>query len=165
MAEPGAPPAARRGPLWFRLMRRFYRISNARRALVLEAVILLAFVRIALFVMPFRHLAERFGTVMPPDKDKADGTRTLDAAQFALARDIGWAVTRAARYVPFRAVCLPQAIAAKAMLSRRDVGSVMHFGVAKDNEELAAHAWLDAGQVHVTGYPVGSAFVEVARFL
>jgi len=29
------------------------------------------------------------------------------------AEDVGWAVTRAARHVPFNAVCLPQAMAAR----------------------------------------------------
>jgi hypothetical protein len=48
----------------------------------------------------------------------------------AVAREIGWAVTTGARHVPFRAVCLPQALAARMMLKRRRVPSVIHFGAA-----------------------------------
>ncbi len=52
------------------------------------------------------------------------------------------------------------------MLGRRRIRSVMHFGVAKKpHEALLAHAWLDAGSIEVTGYPVAADFVEVARFV
>ncbi|HEX4303141.1 MAG TPA: lasso peptide biosynthesis B2 protein [Rhizomicrobium sp.] len=132
--------------------------------LLLQAVLWLALSRLALVFVPFRILAARFGTFTPPSAEA--GHPYLDAEQSALARDVSWAVTRAARYVPFRAVCLPQAIAAKAMLSRRHIASVMHFGVArKPGEAMAAHAWLNAAEVEVTGYPVEAGFVEMARFV
>lgn len=84
----------------------------------------------------------------------------------AIAQDVSWAVTRAARYVPFSAVCLPQAIAAHAMLKRRGVASVMHFGAAKgQTKPLDAHAWLDAAGVEVTGYPVADHLAEIACFV
>ena len=68
-------------------------------------------------------------------------------------------MTRAARHVPFKAVCLPQAMAARVMLKRRGVASVMHFGAARGQEKpLDAHAWLDAAGVEVTGYPVAKQF-------
>ena len=80
--------------------------------------------------------------------------------------EIGWAVTRAARYVPFRAVCLPQAMAARVMLRRRGVASVMHFGAAKgEAKPFDAHAWLDAAGVEVTGYPLANGFAEIACFV
>ncbi|HEY0303238.1 MAG TPA: lasso peptide biosynthesis B2 protein [Rhizomicrobium sp.] len=165
-----AGPAAAQGMAWRRrsvrwLLRRFIRLPDRRRWLLLEAVIWLALSRLALLFVPFRVLAQRFGQVAA---GRADGgmVGTADADQQAQAVAVGWAVTRAARYVPFRAVCLPQAIAAKAMLSRRRVASVMHFGVAKKpHEALMAHAWLNAGPVEVTGFPVGPEFVEVARFV
>ena len=75
-------------------------------------------------------------------------------------------MTRAARYVPFKAVCLPQAMAARVMLKRRGVKSVMHFGAAKGTDKpLDAHAWLDAAGVEVTGYPVAENFAEIACFV
>jgi hypothetical protein len=162
----GEGVARARRPLLLRIPRRLYRLSNQRRTLLFQAVASLALARLALIFVPFRKLAERFGTATPPDKATQAFQARLDVDQAALVRDIGWAVTRAARYVPFRAVCLPQAIAAQRMLSRRDIASVMHFGVAKKaGEEMGAHAWLDADGIEVTGYPVGPEFVEVARFL
>jgi hypothetical protein len=148
------------------MVRRFGRLQNRHRMLLTEAVYWLAVARIALVAMPFRNLAARFGAVhtpaqaaLMPQPPPADEAR-------ALASEVGWAVTRAARYVPFRAVCLPQAIAAKAMLDRRHIANVMHFGVAtRADGPMDAHAWLDAGGIEVTGYPVRSDFVEVVCFL
>ena len=86
--------------------------------------------------------------------------------QAVLAREIGWAVTRTARYVPFKAVCLPQAMAAQFMLRRRKIASVMHFGAGKGvDKALDAHAWLDAAGVEVTGYPVAPHLAEIACFV
>lgn len=156
--------ALRRSRFYRWLARRYARLPTTRKLLILEAVTWLALSRLALLFVPFRRLAAWFGTVAVPSAPTA--LSCLSPDQVATVQDVGWAVTRAARYVPFRAVCLPQAIAAKAMLERRDVASVMHFGVAKRTEgPLAAHAWLDAGSVEVTGYPVTDDFVEVARFL
>lgn len=140
-----------------------------RRALMAEAAAWLAIAWLALLVFPFRHVARRLGDPATPDvaatriaqMRKADGDD-------ALAKDIGWAVTRMAGYVPFRAVCLQQGIAAKMMLRRRGVESALHFGVARGTspaKPLEAHAWLDAGGAKVTGYPVQSGFTEIACFL
>jgi hypothetical protein len=75
-------------------------------------------------------------------------------------------VTRGALYVPFKAVCLPQAMAARIMLGRRGVASALHFGAAKgETKPLDAHAWLDAAGVKVTGYPVALRFAEIACFV
>lgn len=166
MADTDTAPKRRKRSLAHRIALRFYRLPNAHRALLLQAVIWLAAARIALLFVPFRILAQRFGTLVPGPAQAPADIAVLGTEESALAREISWAVTRAANYVPFRAVCLPQAIAAKAMLRRRHIASVMHFGVAKKpGEDLEAHAWLDAAQIEVTGYPVQAGFVEVARFV
>jgi hypothetical protein len=146
------------------LLRRFGRLSNRERLLLGEAVIWLMGARLALTAVPFARLAAWFGTLRKPGE--AGTPESGMPPDNAVARDVGWAVTRAARYVPFRAVCLPQAIAAKAMLNRRRIANVMHFGVArKVDERLQAHAWLDAAGEEVTGFPVAPDMVEVARFV
>ncbi len=148
-----------------RITRRFFGLPRGHKLLVVEAVAALAVARMALLFVPFRVLAASFGSIALPEEASAPAARASVAARDEI-RAVGWAVTRAARYVPFRAVCLPQAIAAKFMLDRRSIASVMHFGVAKnEGGPLAAHAWLDADQIEVTGYPIGPEFVEVARFL
>jgi hypothetical protein len=150
-----------------RRLRRFAQVGNRRRALLAEAVAWLLLTRLALLLVPFPRLARRLGTFVPPSDARAVAAR-MSGAPFAttLAEEIGWAVTRAARHVPFNAVCLPQAMTARIMLKRRGVGSVLHFGAAKgDQKPLDAHAWLDAAGVEVTGYPVAAKFTEIACFI
>jgi hypothetical protein len=150
-----------------RLLRRFEQVDNRRRALLAEATTYLFASRLALIFIPFPRLARHLGTFVPPTDPRATRTKTVAAdGQARTAEDIGWAVTRAARYLPFKAVCLPQAMAARMMLKRRGIDSVMHFGAAKGTKKpLDAHAWLDAAGVEVTGYPVAENFAEIACFV
>ena len=65
---------------------------------------------------------------------------------------VSWAITLAARYVPWRSDCLIQVMAADRWLRRHDVYADFHLGVAKDvNGGLKAHAWLRYGDLTVTG--------------
>ena len=155
-----APSRSNRRPL-----RRFAQVDNRRRALVVEAVICLLLSRLALIFIPFPHLARRLGTFVPPSDLRVSPTPSSQE-NVRTAEDIGWAVTRAARHVPFKAVCLPQAMTARVMLMRRGVSSVLHFGAGKGEEKpLEAHAWLDAAGVEVTGYPVAKNFAEIGCFV
>ena len=148
-----------------RVLRRFVRISGRERLLLLEAVTWLAIARVGSAFVPFQYLAPRFGKLSSAAQAGAQAGLMPTQSDLQWAREIGWAVTRAARYVPFRAVCLPQAIAAKTMLARRGIPSIMHFGVSNQHgSSLQAHAWLDIQGVEVTGFPVRPDFVEIARF-
>jgi hypothetical protein len=150
-----------------RLALRFRQIDNRRRALLIEAVAGLLAARLALIFIPFPLLARRLGAFVPPSNPRARTTKAAASPeQTHLAEAISWAVTRAAGYVPFKAVCLPQAMAARLMLKRRDVRSVMHIGAAKATDKpFDAHAWLDAAGVEVTGYPVAADFAEIGCFV
>jgi Transglutaminase-like superfamily len=150
-----------------RLLLRFRQVGNRRRRLAIEAAAWLLIARLALIFVPFPKLARRLGTFVPPSDRRIVAARAAGAKRHAaLAAEIGWAVTRAARHVPFKAVCLPQAMAARVMLKRRGVDSVMHFGAAKGGTKpFDAHAWLDAAGVEVTGYPVALRFAEIGCFV
>jgi hypothetical protein len=147
-------------------LRRFAQVGARRRALLLEAAVFLLAARAALMVVPFPSLARRLGEFVPPDDPRVRKSEPGRARDAEVAAEVGWAVTRAARHLPFEAVCLPQAMAARVMLKRRGVASVMHFGAAKGTDKpLDTHAWLDAVGVEVTGYPVGAGFAEIACFV
>ena len=150
-----------------RLLLRARQVDNRRRLLLAEAVACLLTARFALLFVPFPRLARRLGTFVAPTDPRATPATMANAdVHVRFAQDIGWAVTRAARYVPFRAVCLPQAMAARVMLGRRGVASVMHFGAAMGRQKpIDAHAWLDAAGIEVTGYPVAKHLAEIACFV
>jgi hypothetical protein len=152
------------------IRRRFLRLAqvgNQRRALLAEAVLGLLVARFLLSFVSFPQLARRFGTlVTPTDRHISSTTHSNPEQQIWIAKEVSWAVTCAARYVPFKAVCLPQAMAARAMLKRRGIASVMHFGAARgQTRPLDSHAWLDAAGVEVTGYPVEEHLAEIGCFI
>ena len=65
---------------------------------------------------------------------------------------VSWAITLAARYVPWRSDCLIQVMAADRWLRRHGLCADFHLGVAKDVDGgLKAHAWLCYGGLTVTG--------------
>lgn len=66
-----------------------------------------------------------------------------------------------------KAVCLPQALAAQAMLRRRGIASRLCFGVAREGKMLAAHAWIEIGHKIIIGETdraAGPAFARLAQF-
>lgn len=130
------------------------RTAWPRRGLVAEACLhlFLAETRLRLFSLKRQGMRDLVPAGSGPLAVQAAGGGD-DERQAAL--DIGWAVARVARYFPRSAMCLAQALAARAMLSRRGISSVMHVGVARsDAAPFEAHAWLEAAGVEVTGYPV-----------
>lgn len=150
-----------------RPLRKFLQADNRRRLLAVEAALCLLAARLALFFFPFPRLAGRLGTfVAPSDPRVAQAERDALPGQALVIREIGWAVTRVARHAPFRAVCLPQAMAAQTMLRRRGLPSIMHFGAGPGLEKpLETHAWLDAAGVEVTGYPIAPNLAEIGCFV
>ena len=118
------------------------RRSAADVRLVAEAALCLGVARLAL-LLPFRVISPRLGRLAALEPQVQDQDHELGLR-------VGWAVEAAARRVPWRAVCLPQAIAAKLMLRRRRVASTLYLGIESDTR-LTPHAWLQVGDRIVVG--------------
>lgn len=140
------------------------RLGPRRQMLLAEAAATLLVARILLARVPFGRLSRRFGTLVAPNHANMLARREATARDRTIARRIGWAIRTVAPHVPFRARCLQQATAAHAMLSRRGVSSVMHFGL-DPGRQAVGHAWLEAAGVAVTGFPIGAALVELGCFI
>ena len=82
-----------------------------------------------------------------------------------LAIQTGRIVAVAARFMPFRALCLQQAIAVRRMLSRRGVPVVVYLGVSLDEGPRMAHAWVTAGDKIISGETDLDRYVVVGRFV
>lgn len=79
-----------------------------------------------------------------------------------LADRVAYAVPRAAAYVPWRADCFIQALAAQSWLARRGVASEIWIGVRHDRAPgFEAHAWLTHEERTITGGHVKD-FVPIA---
>lgn len=153
---------------WHRPMRRlrkFAALPPADRRLTVEAAAWLTVALGLLALLPFRRIAGRFGEVTDRDAPMAS---PADVRRQTEARRIGQAVERAARHLPVNARCLPQAIAAKAMLHRRGIASTMHFGMqlsdGGSDGRIKAHAWVTVGETGVIGVPASTGFTVLARF-
>ena len=137
-----------------RKLNRFLQMTNRQRLLLLEATLMLGLARLTLLTVPFSRIVPWLERV--PDAPEPGA---------ATVQDVRQAVTIAARNVPWNAVCLPQAMAAKAMLARRGQGSALHLGAGKaDSDGFMAHAWLVAGGEIVVGEVGASAVAPLARF-
>lgn len=72
--------------------------------------------------------------------------------QVALLRRLRRQVPRLSRWVPWRAVCLEQALAARWILRQARVPSRLQVGVSSSGGVFAAHAWLEvAGKTLIGG--------------
>jgi len=137
-----------------RKLNRFLLLGSRDRFLICEAAVMLAAARLCVLTVPLRVLARLLSRM--PDAAVSDPE---------LVAQVGKAVSIAARHVPWNAVCLPQAMAAKAMLARRGQGSAFHLGamIGKDGRP-DAHAWLECDGQIVTGGAGMRGISHLARF-
>ncbi len=112
-------------------MRKFWQLSMAERGLLLNAGVLLAVYRAALWLLPWHRVA-----VLRPSRG------TSRPSPFGVDR-LEWAVRTACRPIP-RATCLTQALALHHLLARAGYASSIHIGVARaPGGEFEAHAWVE----------------------
>ena len=134
---------------------KFLAMTRAQQSLLAKAFLLVASIRVALWVLRFRLLAPllaRF-TSNPVGGGLAD--------EATVERTV-WAVAAMARYVP-RATCLTQALAAQVLLARQGEASELQIGVAHDESlGVRAHAWLEHGGRIVIGGASAEDFVPLS---
>lgn len=111
-------------------------IITAHRLRVLEAALLLSLLPFAQRMLSWRRLLNLSGArVEPPPRE-------LGPVTSPIAQAVGRAVMTAAYRLPWKPLCLPQALVAAFMLRVRGRRSVLCLGVRKDGDALGAHAWL-----------------------
>lgn len=102
-------------------------------------------------LVPFRKIAPWLGQNCGAVALSPLGNSSTDA----WALRIGQAVQIAARNSPFRADCLPQALAAVALCRLAGLPTALHLGSnvprAGAEKQMEAHAWVQSGRVNVTG--------------
>jgi hypothetical protein len=142
-------------------LRKFLTLPLVEKLLLVEALLYLGLSRLALLVVPFRHIARRLGRQFPPEAVPP----STDSASPG-TRQVAWAVEIMARRTPWESACLAQAMAGKFMLRRRGVPSRLSLGMRKDaSGKPTAHAWLQAGEATLLGatpepFTVLSTFVD-----
>ncbi|MFZ4859324.1 MAG: lasso peptide biosynthesis B2 protein [Desulfuromonadaceae bacterium] len=127
-----------------------------------EALLLLAFMRLAVLLIPFQRTAGFLGL-----KPTLTSTANVSREQSCEADYIGWALRAMAFRTPWESACLTQALAGMIMLQRRGIPALLFLGVAKDGaspETMVAHAWLKCGNAIVTGKDGYERFTVLSTF-
>jgi hypothetical protein len=123
-----------------KFLRKFIQLPKDEKLLLFEAVFLVFFSKVFL-LLPFRYCLKRLHPA-----GEMEGP--IDPVLLTKIRD---AVTRANRLAFWKNVCLVKSFAARLMLQRRNIGSVMYLGLQFRNEkELVAHAWLESAEMYIT---------------
>jgi len=142
-------------------MRRLYRLLSLppqERWALIEALLSLGLARLSLLV-PFRWLVRLLGR-LEQGIDQSVGVLGADERYAALG--VRRAVLRIADRLPWHSSCLVRALAARMMLRRRHLPSVLQFGVGRTPTELSAHAWVRCGEIDVVGAETAANFVPIA---
>jgi hypothetical protein len=123
------------------MVRRFLHLPISDRRLVVESTLLVVFVRLALWVLPYATLRDWLRR-----RRKSNLTEPYSCSR------VVWAVSAAARYIP-KASCLTQALAAETLLRVYGHPATIHIGVAKNgSNSLEAHAWVESrGEIVLGG--------------
>lgn len=145
-----------------RLIVKYWSFSRRERIAVIEAGVCLVCARF-LLLMPFRWLAPFLGRAQ--SAPAARPVEALLAEQRAEALGIRRALLRVSRHLPWHSSCLVCAIAGRMMLHRRRLPSVLLLGARSDPEaQLAAHAWLQCGEIDVIGAEVAPEYSPIVAF-
>nr|WP_275426242.1 lasso peptide biosynthesis B2 protein [Nocardioides daejeonensis] len=123
---------------------------------------LLGFFRLLVAMTPFTFVRRLLGE--DRGAHGSDDRPTLDVDQRWRAARISEIVQRAAARTPWTSDCFPQALTARTFLAARRIPHVVDFGVRREAGGLAAHTWVSAGDVPVTGGD-GTGWTRVGRFV
>ena len=127
------------------LPRSAFRRPRSEWRLLATAAALLPLLRLLLLVAPFEVVNRRVRAAVR-------GGARVTGDDPAAAR-VAWAVSAAARRVPF-ATCLPQALAVQLLLGRRGIASTLWLGARRTGAgRFSAHAWVRCGDRFVIGGP------------
>jgi hypothetical protein len=124
-------------------LRKFFLLPVKEQQMLLKAFILLIFIRLGLWLLPFRTLQKTLERLFhyPATSHK----QSISPEKFS------WAVSAVSQYVP-AATCLAQALTLQALLSREGIHSDLTLGVARDDTTgITAHAWLEIDGTVIIG--------------
>lgn len=142
-------------------MHRWRRLSARQQRLTLQAWLLLPAAKVALRLLPLRHLLALLALRIAADPGGNPGG---GHAGDALSRDLAEAIVRAAARTPGGGTCLAQALVGTLLLHRHGRPAELTLAVAAPGEALTAHAWLESEGAAISGFPVPATWRPLVRF-
>lgn len=137
-----------------RLINRFIQLSRSEKRLLIEAIALLLYAWLIVKVIPFSRYRHKYKIICTREPEHTP----------AIARAIKVAISRANKIAFWNNKCLVSSLAARIMLTRRNITSKIYLGIKIiGQKEMTAHAWLMVGNYSIT--PKGSGnFKEIYNF-
>jgi hypothetical protein len=140
------------------LTRKFLQLATNEKLLLLKATFWLAIAAFVIAFLSFSHI--RWLASRPLDARLSSRQRRL----MEISR-VRWAVVTCARWIPWRAQCFQQGLAAQLMLRGCRIATVLYYGAAmSETQGLSAHVWLCDGDVDVLGGENASGYGVLAMF-
>jgi hypothetical protein len=137
---------------------RFQRLTGKEWLWLMEAALAICMSSVAIRLMPFRQLAKVLKWMT------RDGPAQPAHGELLVAK-AGWAIEAVSRAAPWRTVCFQKGLALQWMMRRRNVKTVLNYGVARQAEKgLMAHVWISFQGLDVMGGEVADQFARVASF-
>jgi hypothetical protein len=132
------------------------RASWNDRLLLAEAVVTLAGAALSIRFLSFKTVVQAAG--------RGCSSRTAFDAEAEIARLL-WAVRATAPRMPWSNVCFQRGLALHVMLRRRDISSILHYGVGRTtNASLSAHVWVIVDGKVIEGMEGISGHVPLVSF-
>lgn len=127
-------------------LRRFFSLTPARRHLLAKSAILLAAVRLSLWLLPFRVVRRVIAKM-------SHSTHSFSETSQTYTDQVAWSVSAIGRHFPILGHCLTQALATQALLGKHGQPVNLRIGVLRTDEgTLRAHAWVESqGRIIVGG--------------
>jgi len=146
-------------------LNKFLGLAPHHKMILAQAWLLLAWYRLCIILVPLRRI-----TATLQHSPVANPPAALPPGQEQEAVMIGRLVAAAARFTPWQSRCLIQVLAAQRLLAKRKIPGQFHLGVQRDSGSIvdptgfSAHAWLQCGDVIVTGAAGHERFTVVSSF-
>jgi hypothetical protein len=140
-----------------RILRKFLSLPIRDQSLLVCAIILSLFFKIALRCFSLKSLLRFSSRIRPrfvtfPNPDSSPDK-------------VVWAVSTAAKRIPGLANCLTEALTAKFLLALEGCSSVLEIGVkTSDSGHLKAHAWLRMNGAIILGSSDSGGYVALPQF-
>ncbi|MDE2040208.1 MAG: lasso peptide biosynthesis B2 protein [Elusimicrobia bacterium] len=130
-------------------IRTFLRLPLFEQMWLIPSFITLGICVLALKTIPFRRLASCLGV----QGGSSQKMPSVGPRHERIARGLSRAIRLAARWTPWESKCLAQALTGRLLLGLHGVPCAVYFGLARGERraDLEAHAWVNAGDVRVTG--------------
>lgn len=139
-------------------LKAFFTLDIATKAILIEAYFCLAWGRI-LKALPFAKVAPTLGYPLKETSYKRNVSNIKEL------KNVANAIRIMSKYTFWESQCLVKAIAGMKMLERRQIGSTLYLGTARDEKgSMIAHAWLRSGDFYVSGSEGMEKFTVVGMF-